>query len=217
MNKPSYAESRFKAGFTLIEVMIMLAVIGVLAGILLGVFSRIQEKGRSAVCQSNLHQIYLGMQQYVQDNDSRYPHAWESNGSSWQHRIFPYIKNAQVFQCPSLAYLRKVPPSSYSPLNASDYTYNGVRLLIKELPRYGKRESAVNSNSATTFLNVCFVLSVSDEVASSCGRTMRSNGVRHHSGGTNWSFLDGHVKWMTLEQLAELDCVNPDPRPLTAR
>jgi len=58
-----------KAGFTLVEVLVVLVVTAVLAAILFAVFARVREKGRITVCQSNLKQIASAMQQYVQDSN----------------------------------------------------------------------------------------------------------------------------------------------------
>ena len=85
-------------GFTLIEILVVIAIATILAAMLFAGFSRAKEKGRSAVCQNNLKQIALGMQQYVQDNDGRYPHRLGGDGS-WETRILPYIKNVEVFRC----------------------------------------------------------------------------------------------------------------------
>ncbi len=63
------------AGFTLVELLTVIAVVTVLTSILLTVFSRVREKGRSAVCQSRLKQLALAMQQYNQDHEGRYPGA----------------------------------------------------------------------------------------------------------------------------------------------
>jgi prepilin-type processing-associated H-X9-DG protein len=48
---------------------------------------------------------------------------------------------------------------------------------------------------------------------SSCGRKIGLPIGEHHSGGTNWLFLDAHVKWMTNQQVADLDCGNPPLPP----
>jgi prepilin-type N-terminal cleavage/methylation domain-containing protein len=52
-------------GFTLVELLTVVAVIALLAAILFTMFARVRENGRRAVCQSNCINC-LHMQQYVQ-------------------------------------------------------------------------------------------------------------------------------------------------------
>ena len=59
--------------FTLIELLVVIAIIGVLAGMLLPVMSKAKEAGRGTVCLSNLRQLGLGLQLYVQDHNNRLP------------------------------------------------------------------------------------------------------------------------------------------------
>jgi prepilin-type N-terminal cleavage/methylation domain-containing protein/prepilin-type processing-associated H-X9-DG protein len=73
-----------KKAFTLIELLVVIAIIAILAAILFPVFARARENARRASCMSNLKQIALGMQMYIQDYDSRYPSPYaldESSGS----------------------------------------------------------------------------------------------------------------------------------------
>ncbi len=77
---PSSAKHR--SGFTLIELLVVIAIIAILAAILFPVFARARENARRASCMSNLKQIGLGMLQYTQDYDEKYPTALGGMGYS---------------------------------------------------------------------------------------------------------------------------------------
>lgn len=61
-----------RSAFTLVEILVVLAIIGILAAILFPAFKRAQESARQTNCASNLQQIGLAVQQYYQDT-RRYP------------------------------------------------------------------------------------------------------------------------------------------------
>ena len=92
--------------FTLIELLVVIAIIAILAAILFPVFARARENARRSSCQSNMKQIGLGILQYVQDYDEKFPPRRGTNtsgnaGDQWMGSIASYTKSAQIFQCPS--------------------------------------------------------------------------------------------------------------------
>jgi prepilin-type N-terminal cleavage/methylation domain-containing protein/prepilin-type processing-associated H-X9-DG protein len=97
--------SRRRAAFTLIELLVVIAIIAILAAILFPVFAQAREKARQASCLSNLKQMGLGLMQYVQDYDETTPLSWygvnNDNCYSWRGAMYPYVKNDQVYFCPS--------------------------------------------------------------------------------------------------------------------
>src|ERR1044072_6920981 len=66
-----------KDGFTLIEFLVVIAIIAILAPILFPVFSRPREKARGAACLSNMRQIGVGVTMYLQDYDDIYPPSFQ--------------------------------------------------------------------------------------------------------------------------------------------
>ena len=92
------------AGFTLIELLVVIAIIAILAAILFPVFAQAREKARQITCVSNTKQIGLGMLQYVQDYDNTPPQvAGDASPEMFifAARIMPYVKNTQIYKCPS--------------------------------------------------------------------------------------------------------------------
>jgi prepilin-type N-terminal cleavage/methylation domain-containing protein/prepilin-type processing-associated H-X9-DG protein len=77
---------RVKSGFTLIEILVVIGIIALLAALMFPVFSRVRENARKTTCASNMKQLSLAFQQYVQDA-TRYPlpgqyQKW-NNGGHW--------------------------------------------------------------------------------------------------------------------------------------
>lgn len=97
---------RIRSGFTLIELLVVIAIIALLAAILFPVFAQAREKGRQAVCLSNLNQLIKGTLMYASDYDSVYPFGVAGTGRDnivyFVHDFtHPYRKNADILKCPS--------------------------------------------------------------------------------------------------------------------
>lgn len=99
---------RSKHGFTLIELLVVIAIIAILAAILFPVFARAREKARQTSCLSNVKQLGLTLMMYIQDYDEMFPAAYDYSTTTptlsrfWYGQAEPYIKNSQIFDCPSV-------------------------------------------------------------------------------------------------------------------
>lgn len=109
-----------KRAFTMIEILMVIAIIALLAALLFPAFARAKKAAKSTVCISNLRQIAQGMLMYMGDNDDYFPWAvdnsdrlhpeqWVSdpffhsqipNMPLMQTVLEPYLKGGQVFHCP---------------------------------------------------------------------------------------------------------------------
>jgi prepilin-type N-terminal cleavage/methylation domain-containing protein len=107
-----------RKGFTLIELLVVIAIIAILAAILFPVFAQAREKARQTVCASNLKQLGIAQQMYLQDFDEQFfvrprdnsiPNRyWQEDW--WPFLLIPYIKmkpsdiqdtRDNFFSCPS--------------------------------------------------------------------------------------------------------------------
>ena len=101
--------TRKSEAFTLIELLVVIAIIAILAAILFPVFASARDKARQASCLSNTKQIGTGLMLYVQDYDEVLPQGAIGGLASpppipnrWNKLIYPYIKNVNVYSCPSV-------------------------------------------------------------------------------------------------------------------
>ncbi len=99
-----------RRAFTLIELLVVIAIIAILAAILFPVFAQAREKARGISCLSNVKEVTLAWQMYLQDYDeTMVPHRvgafmpapFTGTYQRWPYLCNPYIKNWQIFHCPS--------------------------------------------------------------------------------------------------------------------
>ena len=79
-------------GFTLIELLVVISIIAVLAAMLLPALSKAKAKGRQIACLSNLRQLQMGWQLYVDDHNDQLP----ENGTDYAGPLYGSPTNSWV-------------------------------------------------------------------------------------------------------------------------
>src|SRR5688500_14651686 len=106
---------RTQRAFTLIELLIVIAIVTVLAGLVFPVVARAREKARQASCAGNTRQLALAILMYADDHEETLPpvaygHEHEAGDEHdaddepvvlWTEMVAPYLKSRQVLLCPS--------------------------------------------------------------------------------------------------------------------
>lgn len=234
-------------GFTLIELLVVIAIIAILAAILFPVFARARENARRSSCQSNLKQMALGVFQYTQDYDEKFPLVYQMKVApyheGWAQVVQPYMKSVQIFQCPSESHAPNLVPDAGGGRDTGfcDYFYNanlgpyssdgnvsvGYAVNIASVPNstvvvmngdggWGRDYQFANCHSSTGCGapnqngngDVPPSWYTADGAGGSIDTVVKWNAagvMKRHLEGANYSFVDGHVKWLKQDALTYED------------
>lgn len=205
-----------RSGFTLVELLVVMAVVAVLAALVIPAIAGARERSRSVTCSGQMRELGMAVLLYTQDNLGRFPRSSHSAGASrepgWAASIAPYLgaqpaeANAawvnSEFGCPSNT---NKAPDAYSyamnvffELKAGD-SYVGRPATWRCLPQVPSpartillAETAAATGGMAPDHFMCHQWS---SVAAA------RNAVAHdrHAGRANYLFVDGHVESLPVD------------------
>ena len=212
-----------RCAFTLVELLVVIAIIAILAALLLPALSRARESSLKDSCLNNHRQIITSTILYADDTDGAYPprtRGMDHGHPCWPGRLLRYYSNIGLLVCPSD---RKIPPpaSGSRQVHPADvvprcYMINGWNdffLAPQGLPFndlvlfdrairdtdldepagtivYGEK----NAESAHFFMD--FMEDEGNAWQELVWNMHNRNGEEGNSGGSNYSFADGHAEYI---------------------
>lgn len=198
-----------RGGFTLLELLVVIAVVTMLAALLFPVLSRARARARRTVCLSNMRQLAVAHQLYVQDWDEQLP-PWSLPGIArdgmpdlaryWTSFLDHYWRSEEIRQDPE-AIWRGSPPPDYAVL--AEY----VLLTWQQSGRRGDR-SEPKMRWPGPPLSLGQVTRPGETIQWMDGWTTTrwtAGVMRRHGEGLNVVFVDGHARWMSEKEFWSVD------------
>ena len=218
---------RSAGAFTLVELLLVIAVIAVLAALLMPALATVQAKSKRVACLDNLKQSALSFQMYTADNDAKLAQNYPLNqaeGNAWvlgdmkvsvdstnktlirQGKFFPYASQVTLYRCPAdpsrTGDAPRVRSYSMNGWIGSRYmeTYprtNGFRTFVRD------SELAAAGPATLWVITDEHEISIDDAwflVTMDDSQPFASFPATRHEGSYGLNFADGHAEFFKLRE-----------------
>ena len=189
----------YTPGFTLIEILVVIAILAILIAIALPIMGKVRERADTAKGISNLRQLGALFHTFAGENNGRLPYQQSSSSSTWHIDIGAYLdisigdfwnsrgkRPLDIFACPASDNLTR-------PGNYSDY---GMNFLVGDHPVRTDQNRVISLPKPSETMLLADSMNCSKRLS-----PYDTNGgidARHADETANFLFVDGHVETLPL-------------------
>lgn len=218
-----------QSGFTLVEMLVVIAIIAILASLLIPTINKARDSAQSVKCMSNLRQIGGMTEAYLADSGNRFPPSWSwdngpsgGGGSTWLEWLVAETQFGWDFdkaraaissgQVPSRCPVRTMSDAAYQAANGGRedwYSYGINYRFIDGIPTMPDGEFHQEMKSRLAVQKPSQTIYVADSKAETGQGSLINSGwdaaypADRHQGRANVLWLDGHVTSELLSWLTD--------------
>ncbi|MDO8609352.1 MAG: type II secretion system protein [bacterium] len=205
-----YLKIKNKKAFSLIELLVTIAIIALLASMILPTLSNAKLSAKKITCINNLHQLDLSLIMYADDNEQYFPIRGGNSSNKWPAQLETYYSDLKILKCPNdLDPKNNGQGSNIPSLEAPrSYIFNGFNDYFKSIPPNNSvvPEGIIKEPSET------IVFGEKDEDSGHwwmdywMGDDYQELDQTKHKNGSEYSFADGSTRFLKFGE--SLDPIN---------
>lgn len=205
---------RYRHGFTIVELLIVIAVIGLLATISIVAYSNVQSKARASALQANLNQIYKKAQVFSL-TEGRYPATLSeigiNNSSSITYQYQPNSTTAPTSYCLQAStggVIYKIPNSASNPVEGTCSVIGGIIASAENPP--GETGLKAFDNSVSTkwlaFSVTAWIEFSTTEPITITAYSISSANDEPNRDPRSWTLSGSHdrISWTTIDSRSNI-------------
>ena len=201
---PRKGKSSAARGFTLMELLVVIGIIAILAGLLMPAISKAKQKASRTKCMNNMRQLNLALGMYADDNEGQYP-ARKRKPNTWVKALKPFYKDEGVLRCPADGFFQE---RSYIVNGFNDYFQSVLSpkdygMFTNHVWPAGMKVSAIPLPSDTITFGEKHKDSrhyhqdfSQENDVNQIDQSRHRSGIGAKAGGSNFSFVDGSVRYL---------------------